>query len=134
MNGLSTQPATTTIHLSEENNLDRQIDICRKGATRDHVRVIIERTTKRGTKIPLIEITPQGDIREVDAPTLRTPIRELVKHVMSDETLRPNRAALTGYAYLSSLVADTDHRIATKRGRNQARRDRQGQTTVVAAQ
>lgn len=130
---MNTAPAQTTIvRLAEERNLDRQIDICRKGAIRDRVRVIIERPTKRGTKIPVLEITPQGDIREVPAPALKTPIRLLVKHVMTDETLLPNRAALDGYARLSTLVAEVDRRIATKRGRNQARRDRQSKKVAVA--
>ena len=111
--------------MPEQRNLDRQIDVCWKGAQKDHVYVVIERTTKRGTKLPIVEITPQGDIREVPAPTMRTSIRVLVTHLLSDATFAPNRAALTAYAWLSSLVAATDQRIHAKRGRNQERRDRQ---------
>ena len=123
----------TIVHMQEQRNLDRQIEVCRKGAQKDHVYVVIERTTKRGTKQPLIEITPQGDIREVPAPTMRTSIRVLVNHLLSDESFAPNTAALKAYAWLSSLVAATDQRVNAKRGRNQERRDKAKRIEAVVA-
>lgn len=64
------------VRLREERKLDKQIDYSRFGARRDKVTVLIERTVGDRT-LPVLEITPMGDIREISAPTLRTPIHRL---------------------------------------------------------
>ena len=130
---LPSTPRTHVAVVPEQRNLDRQIEVCRKGAQTDRVYMVIERTTKRGTKLPIIEITPQGDIREVPAPTMRTSIRVLINYLLVDDTFYPNAAALTAYAWLSSLVAATDQRMNAKRSRNQERRERHQTKRVEAA-
>lgn len=66
-----------TVRLAEERKLDRQLDYCRFGARKDNARVIIERTVTSKNphvpvrRVPILEITPDGDVREVPAPTLK---------------------------------------------------------------
>jgi hypothetical protein len=127
-----TSTTITTVHQPEDRNVDRQILKARATAIKDKVRVLIERTTKRGTRIPVLEITPQGDIREVPAPALRVSLRERMNDLFTDPNLRPNTAAVDGYAHISMMVAESDRRIATKKARNQGRRDRQAQRATPA--
>lgn len=70
------------VRIREERKLDKQIDYCRFGAKRDKVTVLIERMAGDRT-IPVLEITPMGDIREIPAPTLRTPIHRLFQEQYS---------------------------------------------------
>ncbi len=123
----------TTIHLPEDRNIERQIAKARITAIKDKVRILIERTTKRGTKIPVMEITPQGDVREVPSPALKVTVRERMNSLFSDPTLRPNTRATDGYMGISMLVAEADRRIAVKKASNQGRRDRQAQRATPPA-
>jgi hypothetical protein len=70
-----TTPTPLIVRLPAEKNLDRQLDVCRHTAKREKATVVIERVVERrdGSKqrIPILAVTPEGDIREMDAPALR---------------------------------------------------------------
>lgn len=139
-----TPNAKNIVHLPEERERVRTpegfrtelkgslIDLCRMGAQKDDVHVVIDRTDKRGNKVPVLGITPKGVIEEVLAPRFRTPIRELLKARLTDESLVFNRRALAGYARLTEIVTASDRelanaerqRAAAKHARNRARRER----------
>lgn len=117
------------MRLPEEKRLDKQIEICRFGAKRDNVTVLIERPHVRKTgetiMTPILEISPAGDIAEVLAPTLRTPIRI---H-MHDQHVRylegsMNAGMRAGHERLGDLVEDTRDTLATERADSQRRANR----------
>lgn len=61
------------VRLPEERNMNRLIDIVRLGARRDNAMVIIERHIGN-RRVPVLEVTPEGDLCEVPAARLRTTI------------------------------------------------------------
>ena len=113
-----------------KNNL---INLCRLGARKDGVRVLLERTDKRGNRTPVLDIDPIGRINEVLAPRLYTTIRERLTALFTDPNHCPNQRAVTAYGRLTSLVATVDREITDdrrkqqdyKRKKNAARRERQ---------
>lgn len=111
-------PARFTVRMPLEKKLDRQIDICRLGARKDRVAVVIEREVKHkgsGTIIrrePVIEITPDGDVREFDAPRLRTRMHTAI----ANDRMQQLAAEAT------RMIEADRRRKDAKRGKRKARR------------
>jgi hypothetical protein len=134
-----TQSAPSVVRLDEGKNLDKTIDLARFGAVKDHVTVIIERTltTKRGDprRIPILEITPKADIREILAPRLRTPIAQLLTEADLDyRSARMNKRSAAGHVRLTEAVKVSrdymrakDEYDAENRSRKQRKRARRPQ-------
>jgi hypothetical protein len=122
------------VHFRAEKNLDKQIDLCRFGAQKDNVTVIIERVTERrdGTfrRTPLLEITPHGDVLEVPAARMRI---TLMEHAASAHLLYleggMNKQAAESHARLNELNRTTQDYIEAARNdaREAAARKRQRQ-------
>lgn len=55
---------------------NKLIDLCRVGAAKDNVRVIIERVKPSGQRIPVLEISPNGDVAEIGPPTLKASLAD----------------------------------------------------------
>lgn len=117
------------VRLPLEKRLDRQIDICRFGARRDHVTVIIERHTTRKDgsvrRTPILELTPDGDIREIDA----APLRVAIAAHMADAHLTyleggMNARASAGHERFNELSRQSADYIAAARAAVQERRGR----------
>ncbi len=122
-----TQPTPITVHLPAEKNLDRQIEVCRHTARKDQVTVIIERSVERrdGSKrvIPILEITPAGDVREIEVNTFRVSVLEHTALAHLDYLDgRMNRRAAEGHARLNELGRVSADYLAADR---ESRRGRQ---------
>jgi hypothetical protein len=128
---LKTTTTTTIIRLPEEKKLDKQIDICRFGAKRDNVTVLIERTITRKdgstNTFPIFEITPAGDLREVPPPSLKATIgaRMREQHVRYLEG-EMNAGMTAGHERLDALVGDSRDALAADRRRREARSKARG--------
>lgn len=125
--------------MPEEKNLDRLINICRFGAIRDNVTVLIDRTipSKHGPRrIPIIEISPTGDFREVDAPPLRVTLRERqIEHAFlarqDDGPVNPTAARAIVFA--TRLAERADEVMKAWRAEGERIRARQRAKGSVAA-
>lgn len=128
---------TKTIRLPEEKKLDKQIDICRFGAKRDNVTVLIERTITRKdgstSTFPILEITPQGDLRETPPLGLRVTIGALMtcQHVRYLEG-EMNVAMAEGHEKLDILVGQSRDILADARRRRSERKARRGEVRFRA--
>lgn len=112
--------ATPVVYLDAKKNLDKDIDLARFGARKDHVTVILQRvfTTQKGNlrRTPILEITPKGDLLEILAPRLRTPIHEHLAD--ADIAFRlgdMNRARAEGHLHFATLVKVSRDFLAAKR-------------------
>lgn len=117
------------VYLDETRNIDKTIDLARFGARKDHVTVIIQRTliNRKGDprRIPVLEITPDGDIREIVAPRLRTPISVLLADAdFRHRTGQMNVRQATGHVALVNLVQRARDYVAAKTEHEQNRKQR----------
>jgi hypothetical protein len=64
----------------DRKKVEKVINICRNGARIDKVHVVIEKG-EGARRQPILEITPQGDLREVVAPALRTTLGSLFPQI-----------------------------------------------------
>lgn len=117
------------VYLDERRNLDKTIDLARFGARKDHVTVIIQRTltTRKGDprRVPILQITPQGDIREIAVPTLRTPISaSLADADFRYRTGQMNARQRAGHAAFTELVKLARDYVAAKAEHEQNRKQR----------
>jgi hypothetical protein len=55
---------------------NKLIDLCRVGAAKDNVRVVIERVKPSGERVPVLEISPNGDVAEIAPPTLKSSLAD----------------------------------------------------------
>jgi hypothetical protein len=129
--------------LTESKNLDKDITLARFGAKKDRVRVVIQRTlqTRSGDtrRIPILEVTPAGDIVEVLAPTLRTPVSvRLVEADLDFRTGGMNRRARVGHNLFTEMVkisrdylnAESEHEGNRRQRRQHERNARQNINTT----
>lgn len=73
-----------TVFVPIEKKLDRQLDTCRRGAIKDRCTVYLVRKPRHHGTTPtdpktwtrVIEITPDGDVRECPAPAMHTSLRD----------------------------------------------------------
>lgn len=92
--------------------------------------MIIERTVPRRDgstrRIPIIEITPSGDIREIDAPPLRVTIMDHLLEANASRyygvTTGMNIAARKGHEAIAELVKVSADYLAAAREARQARK------------
>ena len=129
------QVAPPVVCLDETKNLDKTITLARFGARKDHVTVVIQRTrvTKRGDtrRTPILEVTPAGDVLEISAPRLRTPISAF----LTDSPL--NVRAGKGQTRFAEVVKMSRDYVAAEAeqeaNRRTPRRDRQHASPKTAA-
>lgn len=121
-----TQPTPITIHIPAGKNFDRQIEVCRHTARKEKATVIIERSVERrdGSKrvIPIMEITPNGDVREIEVNTFRVSVLEHTALAHLDYLDgRMNRRAAEGHARLNELGRVSADYIAADRDNRRGR-------------
>lgn len=103
-----------TVYVPIEKKLDRQLDTCRRGAIKDRCTVYLVRKPRHHGTTPtdpktwtrVIEITPDGDVRECPAAGLHTSLRD---HMIA--------------AGLGGFVATADAAITAHKAKRQAKRD-----------
>lgn len=104
------------------------IDLYVRGAAKDKVLVLVERTEKNGTRIPVLEINPLGTISEVLAPRLYSTIKESLTARFTDSRFEANGGAIEAYSRLSKIVGAVElemkNKVTRKRLLNQKRRDK----------
>lgn len=131
MNTIATPPV---VRLEADKNLDRSINLARLRAKKEGATVFIEKGIARRDgsirRIPILEVTPQGDVLEVPAATLRTPIAQ---QVLEQDIVRHqgglNARATRGHDRLVRVITDsmnylkaaTEHRLALKQRQHQQR-------------
>jgi hypothetical protein len=133
-----TRTAPPVVYLDAGKNLDKTIDLARFGARKDRVNVVIQRTltTKKGDtrRIPILEITSEGNVMEIPAPRLRTPISALLTEAdLAYRAGHMNIAKSNGHARFAEAVkvsrdymaAKAEHDGSRKQRRQNRRRDRQ---------
>lgn len=126
-----THSAPPAVYLDELKNLDKTIDLARLGARKDHVTVIVQRlrTTKRGDvrRSPILEITPAGDVLEIPAPRLRTPISTSLSEAdLLHRTGRMNVRSGEGHVRFAELVKVSRDYIAAAEAEQSQKRHRGG--------
>ncbi len=122
-----------TIYETAEPNRQRQIDKCRAAAKLAQCRVIIraERTDRRGNThyTPVVDISPDGDVTEIPAATMRTSMGDLfMAQYQRSATGLDNIASAKAVDRMTRIVAESEHDIATRvaeaRAKAQAERER----------
>lgn len=117
-------------YVPAEKNLDKQIDHLRTRAKKDGITMIIEQITQRRDgsprRVPIVEITPTGDIREIDAPALRVPLIDHTALAHLDYLDgRMNKRAAEGHARLNELGRIThDYIVAAREAYSSTRKRR----------
>jgi hypothetical protein len=102
---------SSVVRMPEERNIDRQIGICRFGAQRDGVTVLIVRKTPRGEQV-VFEITPQGDVIEPNAPGLKASLRARLE----EQYLTAHNAATQAATHRAAeVVGAADAAIKSRR-------------------
>lgn len=119
--------APTTVYLRAERNIDKVIDLARFGARKDKVTVVIQRTitTRRGDikQVPLLEVTPTGDVQEIMAHPLRASITaRLTEADLDYRDAGMNKRAAAGHEHFARLVKLSRDYMAAEREHEQNRR------------
>ncbi len=73
------------VRMPLERNVDKQLELCRFGAQRDHMIVVLEREVTNASghvvrREPVVEITETGDVREVAPRGLRVSLMDRLTH------------------------------------------------------
>lgn len=108
-----TTPATPpAVRLHADKNLDKSITAARLQARRDSVTIVLEKGVPRrdGTirRIPILEITPHGDVLEVPAAMLRVPNAQRVTEADFDRRQGlMNARASRGHDNFARLIEDS---------------------------
>jgi hypothetical protein len=108
------------VRVAEERNTDKVIRNARTRAQQDGVTVLIMRTDKRERSFPVLEITPQGDVCEVLAPTLRATLRDRFEEQSLDvlDVRTTGQARARASTRFAQIVVRTNEVIAAKSRRS----------------
>lgn len=138
---LATKATTPVVCLPEEKNLDKQLSAARIRAQREHTTFIIERTLTRrdgsARRIPILEITPKGDLLEVPAPRLRVSLGARfdwdMSHKRVNNPLTDGRAVMSYLMKMSReyLAAEAEYRQQNSRNKNHQRAARRNANTTT---
>ena len=123
------------VRIIEKGNLDRTVGVARTTARRDNRTVLIERAIKRrdGSEllVPVLEITPGGDIREVSPPSLRVSLGDRFLHHF--ESIDPTSRWMNFLHNMANMViqsrdylqAEAEHARIRRVGNHRNRRSRE---------
>lgn len=108
---------TPVVRLAADKNIDKSITAARTLARRDGVTVIIEKGVARRDgsirRIPILEVSPKGDVWEVPAPALRVSIAQRLTEVdINRRIFGMNARAAAGHERLDKLVSDSRNYLA----------------------
>jgi len=135
---MTPQPPTVVVRLPLERNFDKQLDLCRFGARKDGVTVVIERAITRRNgdvrHVPVVTITPTGDIEETVASPLTV---YSLQHIAEAQRLRDaggmNARATRGHDRFLALHREALQRLGDAPPRGRARRQRPAPPTPPVA-